>query len=360
MNRRTTAMAATVLLCALPITSAEVRQEIHFPDLPGYCTLKCDLHMHTVFSDGTVWPTVRVDEAWREGLDAIAITDHIEYQSHQQDLSTNHNRPHDIAAGRAAERNILLIRGAEITRDTPPGHFNAIFLSDIDPLDTADFFDVFEQAQRQGAFVFWNHPGWKGPELGRWGDKHARLFANKQLHGVEVCNGDDYYPEAHALALEKGLTMFGNSDIHQPSLSPDRTPTNHRTLTLVFARDKTVEALREALFAGRTAVWYKNQLIGREEQLAPLFVAGVDVLPPHHETGDTVWVEIKNLCELEIRLERVGPVGPAKIVLPARASSLARFNVPARQRSEGLSYRVLNFLIGPDQPLRVKLAIPRP
>ena len=28
--------------------------------------------MHTVFSDGTVWPTVRVTEAWEEGLDAMA------------------------------------------------------------------------------------------------------------------------------------------------------------------------------------------------------------------------------------------------------------------------------------------------
>jgi hypothetical protein len=66
-----------VLFCGT-LAQAEVRHEIHFPDLPGYQTLKCDLHMHTVFSDGYVWPTVRVDEAWREGLDAISLTDHIE------------------------------------------------------------------------------------------------------------------------------------------------------------------------------------------------------------------------------------------------------------------------------------------
>ena len=56
----------------------ETRHEIQFPDVPGYQTLKCDFHMHTVFSDGLVWPTVRVNEAWRTGLDAISITDHIE------------------------------------------------------------------------------------------------------------------------------------------------------------------------------------------------------------------------------------------------------------------------------------------
>lgn len=74
----------------------EIRHEIQFPDPPGYQTLKCDLHMHTVFSDGNVWPTIRIDEAWRQGLDVISITDHIEYQPHQDDIPTNHNRPYEL------------------------------------------------------------------------------------------------------------------------------------------------------------------------------------------------------------------------------------------------------------------------
>jgi len=32
------------------------RKTINLPDLPGYVTLKCDFHLHTVFSDGNVWP----------------------------------------------------------------------------------------------------------------------------------------------------------------------------------------------------------------------------------------------------------------------------------------------------------------
>ena len=57
---------------------AQRRNEIQVPDLDGYTTLKCDFHMHSVFSDGLVWPTVRVDEAYRDGLDAISLTEHIE------------------------------------------------------------------------------------------------------------------------------------------------------------------------------------------------------------------------------------------------------------------------------------------
>ena len=52
--------------------------DITFPDIPGYKTLKGDFHQHTVFSDGVVWPHIRVDEAIAEGLDVISITDHVE------------------------------------------------------------------------------------------------------------------------------------------------------------------------------------------------------------------------------------------------------------------------------------------
>ena len=31
-------------------------RKIEFPDIKGYQTLVCDLHMHSVFSDGSVWP----------------------------------------------------------------------------------------------------------------------------------------------------------------------------------------------------------------------------------------------------------------------------------------------------------------
>ena len=84
------------LFIALPLL-AQVRGNIAIPDLNGYVTLKCDFHTHTVFSDGLVWPTVRIDEAYREGLDAIAITDHIEYRPYKEDVVASHNRSYEIA-----------------------------------------------------------------------------------------------------------------------------------------------------------------------------------------------------------------------------------------------------------------------
>ena len=106
------------------------RQIVQIPDVGGFQTLKCDFHMHTVFSDGHVWPSVRVQEAWQEGLDVISITDHVEYAPHKSDVKVNHNRAWELAKDLAAENNLLFIKGTEITRSTPPGHFNAIFIGD--------------------------------------------------------------------------------------------------------------------------------------------------------------------------------------------------------------------------------------
>ena len=117
----------------------ENTRAIEFPDIPGYVTLKCDLHMHTVLSDGNVWPSIRVQEALRDGLDVISITDHIEYQPHQKDIPhPDRNRSYELALKAAKGTELLIIPGTEITRLMPPGHFNAIFVKDVNKLDQKD------------------------------------------------------------------------------------------------------------------------------------------------------------------------------------------------------------------------------
>ena len=108
---------------------SQTRGNIVIPDLKEYITLKCDFHTHTVFSDGYVWPTVRISEAYRDGLDVIAITDHIEYRPFKNEVVASHNRSVEIAKATADRLGIILIKGSEITRQMPPGHHNAIFLT---------------------------------------------------------------------------------------------------------------------------------------------------------------------------------------------------------------------------------------
>ncbi len=349
-----------MLLLSVPAVAADVRREVQFPDLPEYQTLVCDLHMHTVFSDGSVWPQVRVAEAWRQGLDAIAITDHIEYQPHKDDVPTRHGRSNELAAGAARQANLLFPKGAEITRDTPPGHFNAIFLEDIAAIDTPDFVEAVKRANEQGAFVFWNHQGWKGEEAGRWLEVHTTLYENGWLHGMEVCNGDSYYPNAHQWCLDKNLTMMGNTDIHAPDLLTRSAPDNHRTLTLVFVKERTVDGLKEALRQRRTAVWFNDQIIGRQEWLDPLLAGCIAIAKPHLRSKDAVWVEMRNTSDVDVKLKRTGNVGPAELTLPAQSTSLVKIGTSKPEEPIELAYEATNFLIAPGTGLPVTWQVEGP
>ena len=73
-------------------------REITFPDLDNYLTLVCDFHTHSVFSDGSVWPDIRVEEAERDKIDVLAVTEHLEYQPHINDIPhPDRNRSYQLA-----------------------------------------------------------------------------------------------------------------------------------------------------------------------------------------------------------------------------------------------------------------------
>jgi predicted metal-dependent phosphoesterase TrpH len=364
------ALCAQVVNAHEPITRA--RTPVNIPDVPGYVTLKCDFHIHTVFSDGYVWPTVRSEEAWREGLDAIAITDHIEYQPHKADVSTNHNRSYQIARKTGDDLDLLVIKGSEITRKMPPGHLNAIFLTNSLPLATEDWKDQTRIANEQGAFIFWNHPGWDAQlKDGKtvWYDEHSWLVEKGFLQGIEVVNGRDYYPEAHRWAIEKKLTMFSNSDIHAP-LNHDyevHQNNDHRPITLVFAKERSIAAIKDALVARRTAVYSGEQLIGDEQFLKPIFANAVKFVKPSVKiTGkDKYFLQLANTSDITYELERVGDVAdlttPKSLRLAGNKTVLfevkAKANAANGTKQIAATYRVKNLLIGPDEPLTVTLPI---
>ena len=65
--------------------------------------------MHTVFSDGSVWPNIRVMEAKKDGLDVIATTEHLEYQSWIDDIPhPNRNRSFELATGFAKNSELMV------------------------------------------------------------------------------------------------------------------------------------------------------------------------------------------------------------------------------------------------------------
>lgn len=253
-----------------------------YPDIPGYKTVKTDLHMHSVFSDGNVWPTIRVQEALRENLDAISLTEHLEYQPHKEDIPhPDRNRAYRLALEEAQEHDLLIIPGSEITRSEPVGHSNAVFISDANKILKDEPEDAFSEAKKQGAFVFWNHPAWNVQSLSGnpiLSDFQKDRIKNGELHGIEVINSLDYAEESLALALEQDLTIMGTSDVHG-LIDWDYTEKGrHRPITLVFAKERSLEGIKEALFAKRTVAVYNSLLVGRQEYLNPLLKASIAVL----------------------------------------------------------------------------------
>jgi hypothetical protein len=329
--------------------------------LKGYVTLKCDFHIHTVFSDGSVLPAVRIDEAFREGLDAISLTEHIEYRPNVSsgDMVASHNRAYEMAKPAADANGIILVRGSEITRAMPPGHHNAIFLTNSDDLDKPDYMDAFRAAKAQNAFIFWNHPCWDAqqPDTTLWFDEHSRLLQQGMLQGIEVVNGGHYCPEAHRWCLEKKLTMLGNSDVHQPM--QNFPAGKHRAMTLVFARSKTPEAIHEALKERRTAVYSDEQIIGEEKYLKELFENAVEMNV--EKTNNTVRITFRNKSDLTFHLKKTNH--DARLVyfrdytiVPHGVHTIT-VRLESGVTGGDVNFSVENFLVEPNKGMRYSIKI---
>lgn len=283
-------------------------QPVSYPDIPGYQTIVADLHQHTVFSDGSVWPDIRVMEALREGMDAISLTEHLEYQPHGKDIPhPDRNRSYEIAINEASDHNLMIIRGSEITRQAPMGHSNAIFISNANDLLSEKAEEAFAQAKKQGAFIFWNHPAWYAQQpqgIPILSDFQKARIAAGELHGIEVINSVDYSEEALAIALEQNLTIMGTSDIHG-LIDWDYTEKgNHRPITLAFGAKKSPEGLKEALFSGRTVAVYNELLVGKEEFLNPLIKASVSIIRSSYiPKTDILQVELQNRSSSDLLFE---------------------------------------------------------
>lgn len=341
----------TLLFLVVFSNAQPIRKEIALPQIGNYLTLKCDFHIHTVFSDGNVWPTVRIDEAWSEGLDVISITDHLEYTPHKNYVPVNHEAPYEIARNYAKQRGILLVKGTEITKSMPPGHFNALFINEAAPLLNDDPLTALRAAKKQGAFVIWNHPGWRAqaPDGPVWMPEHQKLFEEHLFQGIEVSNYNEWYPEVLEWAKDKDLTIFSNSDIHGPIVHfLNEYKLLRRPMTLVFATEYTAEAVREALEKKRTIGWFQDKLFGSALLLEAFFTGSIKATIIAEDDKNRMY-KITNNSDVGYTLEF--SASPGERILPAQSS--LHLSVPLK--TEEIRVTVKNLLIRPNEPLGATL-----
>lgn len=277
-------------------SKAPCRKVFTLPVVNGYNIYLADLHTHSVYSDGSVLPKFRIAEAWQDGLDIIAITEHIEYRPAEKAFyeylkkytAVEYNKEKginipmvdlnaavNVAATEGENYDILVIPGSEITRNgTTVGHFNALFTTDNNLIYDEDPVQAIRNAKAQGALVMHNHPGWRKTSLD-FTDTEKIAYEEGLIDGVEVMNGSEFYPGIIDRVQERGLFIAANSDIHGATAVEYRLTGSDRPMTLILARDKSMESIREALESNRTIALGYGELCGEEGLLAELFKASI-------------------------------------------------------------------------------------
>ena len=366
-------LIALALLFMPVFVQAQVHRAIEFPDVSGFHTMVCDLHIHTVFSDGSVWPNIRVEEAHRDELDAIAVTDHLEYQPHRHDIPhPDRNRAFEIARRANQDHPLIVIPGSEITRAMPPGHVNAIFITDANKLvspegeDAMDVMDLFEEVKEQGGFAFWNHPAWtsqRSDGMAKLDDLHRVLIDADLLQGIEVANQYTYSDEALRIALDHHLAILGTSDIHGLiDWDFEVAEGGHRPVTLVFAKERTAEGIHEGLRARRTVAWHRNTLIGRESELLPLVYASITVAGAEFRPRTSVLnIELENLSDARFLLRNTSDFTfheDANIV-EVVPHTVTRFvlKTSGQDAPYSITFEVLNAITAPNTHPEITLTI---
>lgn len=275
----------------------------------GYNVYKADLHTHSLFSDGKVLVDYRVKEAWLDGLDIMAVTEHIEHRPHEATMveylerytdekykkAKNHRgigyKPLDedgimvdlnysvrLAQKLAKSYNLTIIPGTEITRSGDKiGHFNALFTTDNNELFDLNPVQAIRKAKAQGAIVMHNHPGWSRTNVD-YTKAEKQAYDEGLIDGVEVMNTREFYPKIIDRVRERGLFISANSDIHGTTANEYKLHGYLRPMTFILAKDKSLESIREALLQRRTIAIAFNNLCGEKQLLEDFFRASVSVV----------------------------------------------------------------------------------
>ena len=325
MKRITLTLAIIAFGCAIAVAQKKVpdvhntfnehkyrRTEIILPQVKGYNCYKADFHVHTIYSDGELTPRQRVREAWYDGLDILALTDHLEARNYEKfmlkalaphnpggkahkyyhagsvrlmedgtdpGIRSDHNAAFNEALQHLKKEGypILLIKGSEISRaPQTQGHFNALFLKDVNAIYNIDTKETFRNVHKQGGLVIHNHPGYRRntTDKSEW---QAEVYAEKLFDGVEIVNGTKFYPKMIRRCVEENLIMIGATDTHRPTSGMWKDLGCFRTMTIILAKELTEEAIKEAMLDRRTLVYSGGELMGEEKWLVELLNASLDV-----------------------------------------------------------------------------------
>lgn len=362
----------------------EHRQEIVIPKVGDYNVYTADLHTHTIYSDGSVTPAYRVREAWRDGLDIVAITDHIEYRRTEREMyqfmvgyikeeyrglpkavNTNIaktkpdergilvdlNIGYEMAKKEGDKYGMLVIRGAEITRGD--NHFNVLFTKDNNKIYDVDTEKSIRNAVKQGAFVTHNHPKRDKSTETQMTPLAEGLHAKKLFNGIEVGNSLWTWDHLFSYCIDNGYAPISGTDVHGTIAEKFYQGGNenvYRDMNLILAKKCDEKSIKEALFAGRTIAYHNNKLIGKEEYLVELFKSSVDLLYSC-DTDNASMVVLTNKSSIPYEVK----YGKKTAVVHA----MGAVQVPLSKGVDEVEFVLLNLFSGNGKHPKVKMRVER-
>ncbi len=329
------------------------RVQIDLPEIDGYTPYKADLHIHTIFSDGHTSMEARVREAWADGLDVMAVTEHLEYRPHEKnlvkylkgytkgveaenynfvskdrpasgaDIKVDLNYPVEVARKEAEKYDIAIIPGIEITRkEGEYSHFNALFTTDNNTVYAPETIESIRNAKKQGALVMHNHPGWTHKDM-KITKFEKEVYKEGLLDGIEIMNGEEFYPQAIDRAEKYNLFVSSNTDIHYASSETYEKHGSLRNMTIIYAKDRSLKSLREAVEARRTLAYSFGTLAGNKELLRKFFEASVSARKTVVDYKGRAQVIITNTSSVDWLLCREGE---KMVELKGNSSIILRFS----------------------------------
>jgi hypothetical protein len=115
------------------------------------------------------------------------------------------------------------------------------------------------------------------------------------IKGVEVFNGGSHFPRAISWAVDNKWTFFSNSDAH-PAIEPAQDGI-FRNMTIIFAKERSLEGVRDALYNQRTLAYSRGVLCGTADLLKQFFLASVQFVPVGKTAKNKVY-EVRNTSSI--------------------------------------------------------------
>lgn len=236
-------LAIVVVAAAIAVGTSIGRVHYQPPIKSGeYVILAGDFHVHAAPGDGSLTPWALRDEAARQGLDVIAVT------NHNQFLAANLVR--SLAAD--ADQPIVL-QGEEVTN--PDYHLIAVGIEHVIPSNLS-VPDAVAAIHAAGGVAIAAHPTSAFP-----GYDDAALAV---VDGTEVA-----HPERRDIYRRQYIEIFARARQLHPQVAPIGSSDVHNALalgrcrTFVFAHERSAQGVLEAIRAGRTvAVDERGRLFG--------------------------------------------------------------------------------------------------